>query len=316
MSGRAEPLVTLVERLRLPVIAAPMFLVSGVELVLGACRAGVIGSFPAPNARTIEELDAWCRQIAGGLGDGDAPWALNVVAHRTYTRLEEECEVLAVHRPPLVITALGSPERLIDTVRGYGGLVLADVSLIKHARKALDAGVDGLVLVCAGAGGHTGVYNPFAFTHEVRRFFDGPLVVSGGVSDGRAVAAVRALGADLAYVGTRFITTRESLVSDEYREMVVNCGLDDIVLTDSVTGIPANWMRPSLEAAGTTQSSAGGGAPDFASIMSGDRRRWRDIWSAGHGIAGAAHTGTVRELVDQLAAEYERVSATNGSGGV
>jgi len=294
---------TCADRLRIPVIAAPMFLVSGVDLVLAACRAGVIGAFPAPNARTVDELDAWCTQVRAGLGVDDTLWALNVVAHRTYVRLDEEVEVIAAHRPPIVITALGSPRRVIDVVHGYGGVVFADVSTTTYAERAVTAGADGLVLVCAGAGGHTGSYSPFAFVHEVRAGFDGPIVLSGGICDGRAIAAARVLGADLAYVGTRFIPTRESMVAQAYREMVVACGLGDLVVSDALTGAPASWIRASLEASGEATTGAAPAA-NFSAIADGERRRWRDVWSAGQGIAGAREILSVSELVDELAAEY------------
>lgn len=299
----------LTARLRVPAIAAPMFLVSGVELVLAACRAGVIGAFPAPNARTIDELDEWCAAIRGGLGPDDAPWALNLVAHRTYTRLAQEVEAIEAHRPPLVITALGSPSSVIEAVHAYGGVVLADVSTTRHAQKALAAGADGLVLVSAGAGGHTGAYSPFAFVHEVRASFGGPLVLSGGIADGRAIAAARVLGADLAYVGTRFIPTRESLVSPAYREMVVGCELSDVVLTDRLTGAPANWMAPSLAAAGAAATGDGDRRIDFSGIVGEERKRWRDVWSAGHGLVGATRICTTAELVEELANEYEEAAA-------
>ncbi|RYF39597.1 MAG: nitronate monooxygenase, partial [Comamonadaceae bacterium] len=182
-----------------------MFLVSGVDLVLAACRSGIIGSFPAPNARTIEDLDSWCATINAELADADAPWALSLTAHRTYPRLTQELELVAQHRPPVVITALGSPKSVIETVRSYDGLVFADVISTRQARSAVAAGVDALLLVCAGAGGHTGRYSPFAFVEEVRAFWDGPVILSGAVASGRAIAAAQLLGADLVSVGTRFI---------------------------------------------------------------------------------------------------------------
>jgi nitronate monooxygenase len=303
-------MAAILSRLRVPVIAAPMFLVSGVDLVTAACREGVVGAFPAPNARTIDELDDWCTRVAAGLAPDAAPWALNLVAHRSYARLAEELAVVSAHRPPIVVTALGSPAAAIEAVHAYDGLVLADVSTTAHAEKALAAGADGLVLVCAGAGGHTGGYNPFAFVHEVRREFSGPVALAGGICDGRAVAAARLLGADLAYVGTRFIATRESLVGDAYRQMVADCALADVVLSSRVTGAPANWLRPSLEAAGV---EARADAPDFSAITGGDQKRWRDIWSAGHGLAGVTGVGTVRDVVAELASEYARAVTSAGA---
>jgi nitronate monooxygenase len=296
-----------VARLRVPVIAAPMFLVSGVELVLAACRAGVVGAFPAANARTIDDLDAWCGQVTAALDEEDAPWALNIVAHRTYGRLGDELAVIRRHRPPLVISALGSPAGVVDAVHEYGGLVLADVATLQHAAKALQTGADGLVLVCAGAGGHTGTYSPFAFLREVRRDFAGPVVLSGGICDGRTVAAARVLGADLAYVGTRFIATRESMAPDGQKSMVAACRLDDLVVSAELTGAPANWLRPSLEAADHERRAQAGA--DFSAITGDERRRWRDVWSAGHGIAGVTSVTTVAEIVDEFAADFAATGA-------
>lgn len=287
----------------MPVIVAPMFLVSGVELVTAACRAGVIGAFPAPNARTIDVLDGWCAEIALRVSGSSAPWALGVVAHRSYPRLAAEVELIAAHRPPVVITALGSPQHVVDTVHAYRGLVLADVATTGQACKAAEAGVDGLLLVCAGAGGHTGQYSPFAFVEEVRAFWPGPIALAGGVGTGRAIAAALVAGADLVSVGTRFIATHESLVSDAYREMVVSAQLSDLVVSDALTGAPAVWLRPSLEAAGAAAPSAVGGI-DFSTITGGEQRRWRDVWSAGNGLVGARRIASVADVVDELEREY------------
>jgi nitronate monooxygenase len=288
-------------RLEVPVIAAPMFLVSGTELVVAAARAGIVGAFPAPNARTLDDLDAWCSRIVDETADARGSWAIGIVAHRTYPRLAAEIELIATHRPPLVITALGSPSAVVDVVHGYGGVVLADVTTLRHAERALAAGVDGLVLVCAGAGGHTGTHNPFAFVCAIRAGFSGPLVLAGGVADGAGVAGAVAAGADLAYVGSRFIATRESLVVEEYRQMVVDSGLDDLEISAAVTGAPAVWLKPSLHAAGGTSAAA---RPDFSQIHGDDRRRWRDVWSAGQGIAGAWAVADVATVVEELAGGY------------
>ncbi|MEO8114519.1 MAG: nitronate monooxygenase, partial [Phenylobacterium sp.] len=205
------------QRLRLPAIAAPMFLVSGPDLVLAACRAGIIGSFPANNARTIEELDQWMTRIVADLAEADAPWAINIMVHRTYERTAEEMELVLKHRPPIVITALGSPKPLVAAIQGYGGLVFADVNSLTYARKAADAGVDGLVLVAAGAGGHTGQIAGFAFAPAVREVFGGTIVLGGGIGTRRPLRAARLLGADLAYLGTRLIACAESLAVPAYK---------------------------------------------------------------------------------------------------
>lgn len=288
------------DRLRVPVMAAPMFLASGPDLVIAAARAGIAGAFPAPNARRIDDLERWCEEIAVALS-GELPWATNVIAHRTYDRLEAEVEVLSRYRPALVITALGSPARVLDDVHAWGGLVYADCSTPTHAEKAIAAGVDGVVLVCAGAGGHAGAYSPFSFTAEVRRFWDGPMVLGGGICDGRGVRAAEILGAELAYMGTRFIATRESLVSEEQRQMVVNSSIADIVLSDSVTGVPANWIRASLELSGHLAEPGRG--TDFSGDIS-DNKAWKNIWSAGHSVGSVTRISTVAEVVDELAEQY------------
>jgi len=288
------------EQLRVPVLVAPMFLVSGPELIIAAAHAGVAAAFPAPNARRVEDLEQWCQEIADALGR-ERPWATNLIVHRTYDRLESELDVLARYRPGLVITALGSPKRVLDRVHSWGGLVYADCASPTHAQKALAAGADGVVLVCAGAGGHTGAYNPFSFAAEVRGFWDGPMVLAGGICDGRGIRAAEVLGAEMVYMGTRFIATPESLVPEDQRQMVVETGMEDIVLSDSVTGVPANWMRASLERSGHLA------VPDRGADFSGDiseNKAWKHIWSAGHSVAQVRGRATVAEIVEQLTAEY------------
>jgi nitronate monooxygenase len=290
-------------RLKVPAIAAPMFLVSGPDLVLAACRAGMAAAFPAPNARSIDELDAWMTTLNAGLSPDDAPWVLNIVAHQSYGRLEDELALIARHKPAMVITALGSPRRVVDTVHAYGGLVLADVVNVAFARKCLQAGVDGLVLVSAGAGGHTGQLSPFAFVPAVRAFFDGPLVVGGAISSGQAIRALEVLGADLAYVGTPFIAATESLAPDAYKRMVVASTHEDLVQTTAVTGVPANWLKASLEAAGIDPSAVREDGPVF-SDPSAAFRRWKDTWSAGQGVDAVACIKPAAAIVERLAAGY------------
>lgn len=239
-------------KLRLPVIVAPMFLISGPELVVASCRAGVIGSFPTQNARTAEELDAWMGRINDELATAPAaaPWMVNIIANPNYPRRDADLALILKHRPPVVVTALGNPRDVVEAVHGYGGIVLADVINPRFARKAIEAGVDGLVLVAAGAGGHTGQLSGFVFVQEVREFWDGPLVLGGGIATGRAVKAAQVLGADLAYMGTHFIPTRESMADERYKRMIVAADCEDIVCSDAITGVKANWLRPSLIAAG------------------------------------------------------------------
>lgn len=305
-SVASEGWATIRRRLRLPVIAAPMFLVSGPEMVVACCRAGIIGSFPTVNARTPQILDEWLTRITSELKDEpDAPPpAANLIVHRSNPRLAEDLAVVVRHRLPMVIASVGDPGSVLSQVHDYGGVVFTDVASERHARRAAEAGVDGLILLCAGAGGNTGWLSPFSFVAAVRRFFSGPLAVAGGISDGRSIRAVEELGADLSYLGTRFIAARESMASEEYRDMLIRSGPDDILLTKSVTGIPANFLRPSLEKAGIDVE--GRTAPaKFDVIRDLDAlKAWKHIWSAGHSVIGVERVQTVAEIVAELEAEY------------
>lgn len=308
-------------RLRLPIISAPMFLGSGVDLVVGACRAGVVGTFPALNLRTTEDFDAWLTQIETALaelepsGRPPAPFGVNFIVHHTNKRIEADLGQIVAHEVPIVITSLGAAREVVEAVHSYGGLVFHDVTNAKHAAKAAEAGVDGLILVSAGAGGHAGGLNPFALITEVRAVWDGPLVLGGALSTGRDVLAAQAAGADLAYMGTRFLATTESLVAQEYRDMIVDHTAEQIVYTPSISSIPASFLRGSIVAAGldpdalpvpervdlahvtnphTEESQATTTAP----------KAWKDVWSAGQSVAGIDSVVPVAELVDQLEAEY------------
>ena len=293
-------------RMKLPLVAAPMFLISGPELVLAACREGVIGSFPTPNARTVAVLDEWMDKIARGLGTGDAPWAANVVVHRSNTRLDEDLDLVVRYKVPLVITALGSPRAIVERVHDYGGLVFADVNSVPFARKAAAAGVDGLVLVAAGAGGHTGQMTGFSFVPAVREFFDGPVILGGGITDGAGIRAAEVLGADLAYMGTRFIACTESLAVPEYRDMLVGSTVDDLILTRAITGVAANWLKPSIARAGMDLDAMEKNPDiDFTDPQSG-AKRWAQVWSAGHGVGMIDRVETVASLVARLREEYEQ----------
>jgi nitronate monooxygenase len=302
------------ERLSLPVIAAPMFLVSGPAWVIAACRAGVVGSFPTVNARSSDELEAWLTEIDAALAPGDAgagpaPYAANLIVHRTSARLAGDLELVVRHRVPLVIASVGHPGPVMAPVHDYGGLVFCDVASMRHVEKALEAGVDGLVLLCAGAGGQTGWINPFAFVRAVRALYDGPVIVAGGIADGVSIRAVETLGADLAYIGTRFIATAESLAGEAYRRMLVESSVDDILLTPAFTGLPGNMLRPSIEAAGLDPDAlpARGKLEVEKDIDAGaqPKKRWRDIWSAGHGVGAVKSVLPVSDLVAELKAEYE-----------
>ncbi|MEO1654304.1 MAG: nitronate monooxygenase [Bacteroidota bacterium] len=295
----------------LPMIAAPMFLVSGPALVTACCRAGVIGSFPCPNARPIGQLETWMQEITQDLEAAKeaqpeariAPWAINMIMHKSYDRFEEELELVKKYQPKLVITALGSPEKVVEAVHDYGGLVFADVNSLSFAQKAAQMGVDGLILVASGAGGHTGHMASFAFVDAVREFWDGYLVLAGGISTGQGIRACQTLGADLAYMGTRFIPTHESMAVPEYQEMLIESTINDVILTDAVTGVKAYFMRQSLEKAGYDIHNLISKKVDFTN-SSDDNKAWRDVWSAGQGVGMIKKTASVAEIVSQLRAEY------------
>ena len=292
------------DTLRLPVFAAPMFLVSGPEMVIAACKSGIGGAFPTPNCRTVEDLDQWMGRITDALVPGDAPWIANMITHSTNTRLAEDLRLIAEYKPPVVITALGSPRPVMETVKAYGGLVFADVISMKLARKAAEAGVDGLACVSAGAGGHTGHLTPFAFISAVRDFFDGYIAVGGGVGDGAGIAGAVAAGADFVYMGTRFLATDESMAQPAYKQMVVEAGPDDLVVSAAVTGTPASWLKASLRAAGQDPDNLGGPAERNYS-SNGDPKRWRDIWAAGQGVDAVRAVEPLSQVVEQLSLEYQ-----------
>lgn len=287
-------------RLRLPVLGAPMFLVSGADLVVSLCRAGVIGSVPSLNRRSTPEYDELLHELAERLDPGTAPFGVNLVVHRSNPRLEPDLAVTMSRRVPLVITSLGTAREVVDAVHAYGGLVFHDVTTVRHARKAAEAGVDGLIAVCAGAGGHAGLLNPFAFLAELRSFFAGTLVLSGAISSGSDIAAARVMGADLAYVGTRFLATRESLATDGYKRMVLRSGSADIVHTDRVSGVAASFLRESLLAAGIDPVADARPKLDLA----GEAKLWRDIWSAGQGVGAITDLPDCASLCLRLTEEY------------
>lgn len=308
--GAPDRLARLRAGLRLPLIAAPMFLVSGPQLVLAACAAGIGGAFPAPNARTIAGLEEWLRLVVEGhralvaSGGKVGPWALNLVTHSTYDRLDAELELVDRYQPPVVITALGSPAPVVARVHAYGGLVIADVNSVALARKAAAAGVDGLALVCAGAGGHTGKISTFAFVPAVRSFFDGIVVVGGSIGTGGAIRAAELLGADLVYAGTPFIAATESLASDRYREMVVRASLEDLVLSKALTGADAYYLRESIVAAGLDPDALTGKTKVDWNDSQGQLKAWKDIWSAGQGVESVRAVEPVAAIVERLSAEY------------
>ena len=304
--------------LRVPVFAAPMFLISGPELVLAACKAGIIGAFPTPNARPIATLQAWMHQITEGLARARdeqpaatiGPWCANLVTHSSNTRLAEDLELVARYKPPVVVTALGSPKPAIEVVHAYGGLVFADVISLGLARKAVAAGADGLACVCAGAGGHTGFLSPFAFISAVREFFDGYVIAGGGISDGWGVAGAIASGADFVYMGTRFIPAAESMAPGEYKQMVVESGIDDLIVSAGITGTAASWLKPSLRANGMDPDNL----PDapgrqYDSNQSFAGKKWTEVWAAGQGLGTIRRIEPTASIVDQLARDYQQAMA-------
>jgi nitronate monooxygenase len=305
-------------RLTLPLIAAPMLRVSGPDLVVAACRAGVVGAFPTKNARTAGELDAWFTDIRARLADTDdraAPFCPNLIMRDA--RLADDLACVARHGAEMVITSVGSPAPALNALHDAGCLVLADVATLRHAQLAIEAGADGLILLTAGAGGQTGWLNPFAFVRAVRAMFDGIVVLAGGVCDGQSLAAARVLGCDLAYMGTRFIATAESMASSGYRRMLVEASMDDVMLTSSFTGLPANMLAPSIVAAGLDPKrldesmSQARAAEQYGAGASGDGpRRWTDIWSAGHTVSGVTRLQTVHELIEETRAQFVATQAS------
>lgn len=289
--------------LKLPVIVAPMFLVSTPQMVIEASNAGVIGSFPLLNARPIETCAEWLNEVKESLGE--KPWAVNFICHQgSNKRYEEDFELIRQFEPPIVITSLGSPADVIEIVHAYGGLVYSDVANIRHAKKAASSGVDGLILVCAGAGGHGGTINPFAFIAAVKNFFAGTIILSGSLSTGADVAAAKLMGADYAYMGTRFLAAEESNAPEEYKQMVIDSTVEDVLYTDSFSGVPVNVLIPSLIKQGIDPKTL---KPkdeiDLSHLV--NAKAWRDIWSAGHGVTTITKRETTKEIVDQLLAEYD-----------
>ena len=312
----------LLATMRVPVVAAPMFLISGPDLVLAACKAGIAGAFPTPNARPIEVLEQWMKRITEGLAEARelqgpstvGPWVANLVTHSSNSRLPQDLELVARYQPPVVVTALGSPKPAIEVVHRYGGKVIADVTTIALARKAVAAGADGLACVSAGAGGHTGSLSPFAFVSAVREFFDGLVVVGGGISDGWGVAGAIASGADLVYMGTRFIPTLESQAPEEYKQMLVDSTAEDLVVSSSITGTPASWLKPSLRKAGLDPDQL----PDtpgrnYDSNQSFAGKRWLDVWAAGQGLGAIKQVEPVAQVVDRLESEYRQAARRFGA---
>jgi nitronate monooxygenase len=308
------PLPPALARLALPLIAAPMFIVSNPDLVIAQCRGGIVGSFPALNARPAAELDTWLSRIRDALGPEDAPFAVNQIIHHTNDRLAHDLAVCGRHRVPIIITSLRAPTEVVRQVHDWGGIVLHDVTNLRHARKALEAGVDGLILVAAGAGGHAGTLSPFALVAEVRAIFDGPIVLSGSITQGRQILAAQAMGADLAYMGTRFIATREANAAEAYKRMVVESEAADVLYTPAFSGVPGNYLKPSIVAQGLDPDALPGADKTRMSFASTHVRAWRDIWGAGQGVGSIHDIPPAAEAIARLKAEYAAARAALTAG--
>lgn len=294
-------------RLRLPVVSAPMFLISGPDLVVGACNAGLVGSFPALNQRTSDGYRDWLDEISGRLRPDAAPFGVNLVVHRSNPRLEADLAITVDKRVPLVITSLGLNRDLIAAVHAYGGLVFHDVTSLKFAAKAAEAGVDGLIAVTYGAGGHAGLISPFAALHEIRQIFDGTLLLGGAISTGRQVAAARLMGADLVYMGTRFMATAESMAVERQRRMLVEAKAADIVYTPAVSGVSGNFLRASLAEAGRDPDDLT--PPEKLNFGTTDVKAWRDLWAAGQGVGAIEDIPKISQLADRLEQEYSSAAS-------
>ena len=304
------------ESLSLPVIAAPMFLISGPKLVIECCKNGIVGTFPALNQRTTEGFEQWVVEIKTALkefesetGKKAAPFGVNLIVHQTNPRVQADLAICIKHQVPLIITSLGAVPQLVGAVHSYGGMVFHDVIKKRHAEKAAEAGVDGLILVCTGAGGHAGTLNPMPFVAEIKKFFKKTILLSGCISNGRDVASALQMGADLAYMGTRFINTKESKAPEDYRNMIIDSGANDIVYTAAISGVSANFLRPSLEAMGITEEMLSRPKKiDFGnelSAMEKEAKAWSTIWSAGQGVTNISDNPSVEDLIFSMKKEFK-----------
>ena len=308
------------ERLRLPVVAAPLFIISNPDLVIAQCKAGIVGSFPALNARPAEELDRWLEKITTELAEYDAanpdnpsaPFAVNQIVHGSNDRLQHDVEMCVKWKVPIVITSLGAKEFVNDAIHSYGGIVLHDIINNKFAKKAIEKGADGLIAVAAGAGGHAGSLSPFALIQEIREWFDGPLLLSGSIASGDAVLAAQAMGADLGYIGSAFIATKEANAQEAYKQSLVDSNADDIVLSNLFTGVHGNYLKPSIVAAGLDPDNLPESDPSKMSFGSGgnsEAKAWKDIWGCGQGIGVIKAVLTAQDLIDNIDKQYQSARA-------
>lgn len=303
-------------RLEIPLISSPMFLVSKAELVIEACKNGICGTFPSLNGRTSEDFEKMLIQITTELrqfeeetGKKTAPFGVNIIINHTNPRIQPDLALCAKYNVPLIITSLGAVKEIVDAVHQYGGLVFHDVIKKRHAEKAAEAGVDGIIAVAAGAGGHAGTANPFALFSDIRSVFNGPIILAGALNTGNDVAAALAIGAEFAYMGTRFIATKEGYADQPYKEMIVNSTLEDIIYTAGVSGVKANFLTKSLTLAGVDLHEEK--EEDFSKLSGDGQKAWKDIWSAGHGVSGIKDIPTTKELIDRIKAEYKAVLLNN-----
>ena len=294
------------DRLSLPLIASPMFIVSQPKLVIAQCKAGIVGAFPSLNARPSGVFEDWLQHLNRELTDQDAPFAVNLIVHKTNARLEEDLALCVKYRVPIVITSLGARADVNEAVHSYGGIVLHDVINNMFARKAVDKGADGLIAVAAGAGGHAGILSPFALVEEIRAWFDGPLILSGAIATGRSIAAAKMMGADLAYMGSAFIATEEANADPEYKQMIVDSSADDIIYSDYFTGVLGNYLRPSITAAGLDADKLPSASNmDISSMAEDGKKAWRDIWGAGQGIGAVEKVQPAARFIEELKAQYQ-----------
>lgn len=301
------------DNLSIPAIMAPMFLISNPRMVIQACKSGIIGSFPTLNARTADILEEWMREIKSELGESEraneyAPWAVNFISHRSFNkRYDEDLRLIEKYQPPIVITSLGDPSPVAKIVHEYGGFVISDVINVKFAKKAIEKGTDGLVLVSGGAGGHAGTLNPFAFIHEIREIWDGPIILSGSISKGEDILAAEVIGADFVYMGTRFLLAEESSTNESYKQMLLESTIEDIIYTQAFSGIHANYLIQSIERLGIDiKQLPKEGKIDYSTLENPNIRAWKDIWGAGHGVGYLSESQSVDKIVEELRDQYNQ----------
>lgn len=303
-------------RVVLPIIASPMFIVSGTKLVIECCKKGIVGTFPALNGRTSESFEQMLQEIISELdefeketGTKPAPFGVNLIVNKTNPRLLPDLELCVKYKVPVIITSLGAVKEIADAIHSYGGLIFHDVIKKRHAEKAAEAGVDGIICVAAGAGGHAGTASPFALVNEIKKFYKGLIILAGSINNGNEILAAQNIGADFAYMGTRFIATKECLASDEYKQMIVDSGIDDVIYTDGVSGVNANFLKTSIETAGIDIDEKK--EEDFSKLTGEHAKAWKDIWSAGQGVAEISDVPTVAELVERLKSSYKSALERN-----